>query len=88
MTRPHCEHLSELKLRGLKLQHHNHSPKMRFLRSLLPSLLLVCAGVVDAASSWKFEEASVSVSGKGGVGSGTKDKYALELCLPVFTPLY
>ena len=79
--RPHvCEHLSDLKLRGFKLQHHNQHPKMRFLRSLLPSLLLVGASVVDAASSWTFEDASVSVSGKGGVGSGSKDKYALQLC--------
>jgi len=46
---------------------------MRFLRSFLPSILLVCAGV-EAASSWKFEDATVAVSGKG-AGSGSKDKY-------------
>ena len=49
---------------------------MRFLRSLLPSVLVLGAGIVEAASSWNFEEASISVSGKGaGVGAGFKDKY-------------
>jgi hypothetical protein len=56
------------------LQQHSNSTTMRLLRSLLPSLLLVSVGVVEAASSWKFQEASVSISGKGGVGSGSKDK--------------
>ncbi|KAG0645485.1 Dolichyl-diphosphooligosaccharide-glycosyltransferase subunit SWP1 [Hyphodiscus hymeniophilus] len=49
---------------------------MRFLRSLLPSILLLGASVVDAASSWKFEDATISVSGK--VGSGSKDKLSIK----------
>ena len=47
---------------------HSISSAMRFLRSLLPSLLLVGATVVGAASSWTFEDATVSVG-------GSKDKY-------------
>jgi len=47
---------------------------MRFLRSLLPSILLLGAGVADAAT-WGFEEAVISVTGKGGAGSAFKDKY-------------
>jgi hypothetical protein len=48
---------------------------MRLPRSLLPAVLLIGAAVVEAASSWKFDDASVFVSGKEGVGSGFKDKY-------------
>lgn len=47
--------------------------KMRLLRSLVPSLVLVGAGIVSAASSWSFDEAIVSVSGK--TAGGFKDKY-------------
>lgn len=48
---------------------------MRFSRSIIAPVLLVAAGVVDAAS-WGFDEAIISVSGKGaGVGGGFKDKY-------------
>lgn len=46
---------------------------MRFLRSLIPSLVLAGAGIVTAASSWGFDEAIVSVSGKS--AGGFKDKY-------------
>lgn len=52
---------------------HNTTTKMRFLTSLLPSLLLG-AGVVSAASSWGFDEAVISVSGKSAAGGGFKDK--------------
>ncbi|KAF7928526.1 uncharacterized protein EAE98_005582 [Botrytis deweyae] len=45
---------------------------MRFLRSLIPSLVLAGAGIVTAASSWGFDEAIVSVSGKS--AGGFKDK--------------
>jgi oligosaccharyltransferase complex subunit delta (ribophorin II) len=48
---------------------------MRFLRSLLPSLLLSGAGFGQAAPSWSFDEAVVSVNVKG--GAGFKDKYGL-----------
>ncbi|PSS15245.1 hypothetical protein M430DRAFT_142785 [Amorphotheca resinae ATCC 22711] len=45
---------------------------MRFLRSLIPSILLLGAGVAEAASSWSFEDATISVNSKAG---GTfKDK--------------
>lgn len=46
---------------------------MRFLSSLLPSLLLVGAGITEAAQSWSFNEAVISVSSKS--GDGFKDKY-------------
>ncbi|KAL3421379.1 hypothetical protein PVAG01_07824 [Phlyctema vagabunda] len=45
---------------------------MRFLKALLPSLLLVSAGVADA-SSWNFEEAIISVQSKA-AGNPFKDK--------------
>lgn len=38
---------------------------MRLLSSLLPSLLVAAAGVVQAASSWSFDEAIISVASKG-----------------------
>jgi len=48
---------------------------MRLLHSFVSSLLLSGACVVSAASSWSFEDASVSVQSKGaGVGAGAKDK--------------
>lgn len=56
---------------------------MRFLRSLLPTLLTV-AGVAQAASSWGFEEASISVNSKG--GAGFKDKYVLRRITLLKTP--
>ncbi|KAF2141001.1 uncharacterized protein K452DRAFT_272777 [Aplosporella prunicola CBS 121167] len=54
---------------------------MRF--SLLPSVLLAGLSAVStvAAASWGFEDATVTVQGKGGVGSGLKEK------LSVNTPL-
>ncbi|KAG4417148.1 hypothetical protein IFR04_009717 [Cadophora malorum] len=53
---------------------------MRFLRSLLPSILLLGAGVADAAT-WGFEEAVISVTGKGGAGSAFKDKLSAKVPL-------
>ena len=48
---------------------------MRFLSSIVSSLLLSGATLVSAASSWSFEDATVSVNSKGaGVGTGSKDK--------------
>jgi oligosaccharyltransferase complex subunit delta (ribophorin II) len=48
---------------------------MRVLRSFVSSLLLSSAAIVSAASSWSFEDATVSVTSKGaGVGGGSKDK--------------
>lgn len=46
---------------------------MRFLRSLLPSILLLGAGVAEAASGWSFEDATIGVHSKA--GDGFKDKY-------------
>ncbi|OAL05810.1 hypothetical protein IQ06DRAFT_240172 [Phaeosphaeriaceae sp. SRC1lsM3a] len=48
---------------------------MRVLSSIVSSLLLSGTTLVSAASSWSFEDATVSVNGKGaGVGTGSKDK--------------
>ncbi|KAJ4293116.1 hypothetical protein N0V90_008398 [Kalmusia sp. IMI 367209] len=48
---------------------------MRLLRSFVPSLLLSSAAFVSAASSWSFEDATVTIQSKGaGVGAGVKDK--------------
>jgi oligosaccharyltransferase complex subunit delta (ribophorin II) len=48
---------------------------MKLLRTLIPSLLLVGAQVAQAASSWSFDEAVISVSSKGAGGAQLKDKY-------------
>ena len=44
---------------------------------LLHSILFLCAaGAGLAASSWGFDDATVSVQGKGsGIGGGLKEKY-------------
>jgi oligosaccharyltransferase complex subunit delta (ribophorin II) len=55
---------------------------MRFLRSLLPSLLLLGAGVAEAASSWNFDEAVISVTGKGNAAAAFKDKYVDSFTFP------
>ncbi|KAF1834193.1 hypothetical protein BDW02DRAFT_526047 [Decorospora gaudefroyi] len=48
---------------------------MRVLHGFVSSLFLSGATIVSAASSWSFEDATVSVSSKGaGVGGGSKDK--------------
>ncbi|KAF2815083.1 uncharacterized protein BDZ99DRAFT_190217 [Mytilinidion resinicola] len=52
---------------------------MRFFRSILPSLLVSGACVVSAASSWGFEDATLTVQSKGaGVGGGLKEKLAVN----------
>ncbi|EON62497.1 hypothetical protein W97_01720 [Coniosporium apollinis CBS 100218] len=59
---------------------------MRF--SLIPSLLVAAAGIASAASSWGFEDATVSVQGKGaGVGSGVKEKLSADAPLSTDIPL-
>ncbi|RFU27109.1 hypothetical protein B7463_g9221, partial [Scytalidium lignicola] len=50
---------------------------MRFLSSLIPSLLLLGAGVAQAASAWTFDEATISVQSKG-AGNGFKDKLSTK----------
>jgi oligosaccharyltransferase complex subunit delta (ribophorin II) len=47
---------------------------MRFLRSLIPSLLLLGATVTEAASSWNFDEAIISVTSSKAQTSAFKDK--------------
>ncbi|CZR55744.1 related to oligosaccharyltransferase delta subunit (ribophorin II) [Phialocephala subalpina] len=58
---------------------------MRFLHSLLPSFLVLGAGLAQAASSWGFDDAVISVTGKGGAGSAFKDKLSdhVPLAKPV-----
>lgn len=86
-NRQRCfEHLSRLtthsRVRTIpNSPHHTTPPKttatMRFLRSLVPSLLLLGAGVAEAAS-WGFDEAVISVAKKGNAGSAFKDKYVVQ----------
>jgi hypothetical protein len=71
----------EVKYRDLSLElpesriGHYTIATMRFLSSVIPSLLLLGAGVAQAAS-WGFDEAVLSVNSKGaGVAGGLKDKY-------------
>ncbi|KAF5492613.1 Dolichyl-diphosphooligosaccharide--protein glycosyltransferase subunit SWP1 [Colletotrichum siamense] len=56
---------------------------MRFLHSLTPALALFAAGAAQAASSWGFDSATVSVSGKG--KDATKEK--LSATSPLRTAL-
>jgi hypothetical protein len=56
-------------------QLHSVTASMRVLSSFVSSLLLSSASIVSAASSWSFEDATVSITSKGtGVGGGSKDK--------------
>jgi len=58
-----------------KLDIHTQTTNMRVLSSFVSSLLLSGATIVSAASSWSFDDATVSVTSKGAdVGSGSKDK--------------
>ncbi|OCK78495.1 hypothetical protein K432DRAFT_444597 [Lepidopterella palustris CBS 459.81] len=59
---------------------------MRFLHSLLSSLLLSSACLVSAVSSWGFEDATLTVQSKGaGVGGGLKEK--LSASSPLSKPV-
>jgi len=49
---------------------------MRFTQSFAPALL-VLAGVAQAASSWGFDDGTLSVVAKKG-GAGVKEKYAVK----------
>jgi oligosaccharyltransferase complex subunit delta (ribophorin II) len=42
---------------------------MRFLNSFVPSLLLLAAGAAQAASSWGFDEGSITVGAKKSDGA-------------------
>lgn len=53
----------------------SRSVTMKVIHSFVSSLLLSSAAIVSAASSWSFEDATVSIAGKGaGVGGGSKNK--------------
>ncbi|KUI70545.1 Dolichyl-diphosphooligosaccharide--protein glycosyltransferase subunit 2 [Cytospora mali] len=56
---------------------------MRF--SAIPSLLFLAAGAVQAASSWSFDDASVAISSKKGVGEAHKEKFGAKS--PLETPV-
>lgn len=78
ISRDHTRYLFTLdKPPELQASHFVNTATMRFLRSLLPFILLSCAGLGQAASSWGFEEGVVSVNVKG--GAGVKEKYELSL---------
>jgi hypothetical protein len=47
---------------------------MRLITSLLPQLLLLGSSLVSAAS-WSYEDASVSIQGKGSVDRAKKERY-------------
>lgn len=52
---------------------------MRVFSSAVVSFLSL-SSAVSAAASWTFEDATLTVSGKGaGVGGGVKEKYVLEV---------
>ncbi|KAF2109270.1 Oligosaccharyltransferase subunit Ribophorin II-domain-containing protein [Lophiotrema nucula] len=56
---------------------------MRLLHSFTSSLLLAGAWTINAASSWSFEDATLTVQGKGaGVGAGAKEKLNPASSLP------
>ncbi|KAF2754417.1 hypothetical protein EJ05DRAFT_141004 [Pseudovirgaria hyperparasitica] len=56
---------------------------MRLLHSIIPTLLIASAQRGLAASSWSFEDATLTVSGKGaGVGGGAKEKLSATVPLP------
>lgn len=56
---------------------------MRF--TAIPSLLLLAAGAAQAASSWSFDDASVSISSKKGVGEAHKETFGAKS--PLETPV-
>lgn len=57
----------------LAISHHHIEPvNMRFTG--ISSLVLLAAGAVQAASSWSFDEGSVSISSKKAAGEATKEK--------------
>ncbi|OCL00875.1 uncharacterized protein K441DRAFT_691795 [Cenococcum geophilum 1.58] len=61
---------------------------MRFLHSFLSPLLLSSAFVVSAASSWGFEDATLTIQSKGaGAGGGLKEKLSINSPLSKEVPL-
>lgn len=52
-----------------------HNNRMRFSQSVASALLLAVAGIAQAASSWSFEDASLSIAARKG-SEGVREKYA------------
>lgn len=50
---------------------------MRFLQSFASALLLAAAGTAQAASSWGFDDATVSITAKKGSDGAVKEKFVL-----------
>lgn len=48
---------------------------MRLTQSIAPALLLLAAGVAQAASGWGFDDGSVQIAAKK-AGEAVKEKYA------------
>ncbi len=48
---------------------------MRLTQSIAPALLLLAAGVAQAASAWGFDDGSLQVTAKK-AGESVKEKYA------------
>lgn len=48
---------------------------MRLTQSIAPALLLLAAGVAQAASAWGFDDGSLSIVAKKS-GDAVKEKYA------------
>lgn len=67
---------------ALEISNQSSITTMRFLRSLLPSLLLTGAGVAQAASSWGFDEAILTITSAEGRGAqpSYSDKYVTRGC--------
>ncbi|CAG8949761.1 hypothetical protein HYFRA_00004084 [Hymenoscyphus fraxineus] len=59
---------------------------MRF-SSLLPSALVLGAGIAEAASGWNFDEAIISVSAKGAAGAAGAFKDKLSDHVPLSKPV-
>ena len=68
--------LLQLRQPPTQLQFRPNPPKMRLPRSFVPSLLLLAAGAAQAASSWSFDDASLTVTSKKNPEGGVKEKYA------------
>ncbi|KAF2717149.1 hypothetical protein K431DRAFT_256125 [Polychaeton citri CBS 116435] len=59
---------------------------MKVLNTLAAPLLAL-GSIASAASAWTFEDATLTVQGKGGVGSGSKDKLDASSALPAAVTL-
>ncbi|KAK4220210.1 Dolichyl-diphosphooligosaccharide--protein glycosyltransferase subunit 2 [Rhypophila decipiens] len=58
---------------------------MRFLQSFTSALLLAAAGTAQAASSWAFDDATVSITAKKASDGGVKEKLSQKS--PLSTPI-